>query len=217
MSVAARKFLFDLSFDSPAAKDEPQVAAIVAPAPPSFTESDLEGSRVAGFADGRAAGLAEAATRDHARTAAALERIAAGIGTLLEHRTETAHAIETSAVELILNLARKTLPEASKRLAFEELTGLVRGCLEDAFEEPRIAVRVPDALFDAAKESLDTTANAAGYAGKLVILADPALGPDDARVEWADGGAERDMTRFWAEIDEAAKRAVATLTQFRGE
>lgn len=78
-------------------------------------------------------------------------------------------------------------------------------------------VRVPDALFDEAKERIDASAAAAGYAGKVVVLADPALGPEDARVEWADGGAERDMTRFWAEIDEAAKRAVATLTQFRGD
>lgn len=215
MSVAARKFLFDLSFDAPPAKEEPASAA--RPPAPSFTAADLERARTAGFADGRAAGIAEATARESARTAAALERIDAGVAALIEHRTAAAHAIETAAVELILTLARKTLPEAAKRLAFEELAGLVRNCLEDAFDEPRIVVRVPDALFDAATESLGKMASGAGYAGKIVILADPALGPDDARVEWADGGAERDMTRFWAEIDEAAKRAVATLTQFRGE
>jgi flagellar assembly protein FliH len=213
MSVAARKFLFDLSFDAP----PPEEAPAAAPPPPSFTEAELESARAAAFAEGRAAGLAEAAAGDGARAAAALERVAAGVGTLVEHRTEAAHAIEAGAVELILGLARKALPEASKRLALEELAGLVRSCLEDAFAEPRIVARVPDALFDAAKESLERTAGAAGYAGKIVILADPALGPEDALVEWADGGAERDMTRFWAEIDETAKRAVATLTQFRGE
>jgi flagellar assembly protein FliH len=215
MTAAARKFLFDLSFDSPAAKEEP--SAPPPPPAPSFTEADLERARAAGLTEGRAAGLAEAAARDDGRTATALEHIAAGVGALLEHRTESVHAIESAAVELILNLARKALPEAAKRLAFEELAGLVRGCLEDAIEEPRIVVRVPDALFDAAKESLGPIASAAGYAGKIVILADPALRREDALVEWADGGTERDMTRFWAEIDEAAKRAVATLTQFRGE
>jgi flagellar assembly protein FliH len=214
MSATARKFLFDLSFDGPA-KAEP--AAPPPPPPPSFTEADLEGARVAAFAEGKAAGLAEAAARDHARSTAALGRVAVDVATLVDHRTEAMEAIEAAALDLVLGLARKALPEASKRLALEELTGLLRGCLEDAFEEPRIVVRVPDALFDAAKASLEKTASAAGYAGKIVILADPALGPEDARVEWADGGAERDMTRFWAEIDEAAKRAVAMLTQFRGE
>jgi flagellar assembly protein FliH len=214
LSAAARRFLFDLSFDGPA-KDAP--AAPPPPPAPSFTEADLAGARAAAFAEGRAAGLAEAASRDHARTAAALEQIVAGIGTLVDHRTEAMQAIETAALELVLNLARKAFPEASKRLAVDELTGLLRSCLEDAFEEPRIVARVPDALFDAAKESLEKTASAAGYAGKIVIFADPALGAEDARIEWADGGAERDMTRFWAEIDAAAQRAVATLTQFRGE
>ena len=216
MSAAARKFLFDLSFDAPPPKAE--AAPAEAPPPePTFSAAELEAARAEGFVEGRSAGLAEAASRDAARTASALERIAEGVATLLAHRTEAVHAIETEAVALILNLARKTLPEAAKRLAFDELTGLLRGCLEDAFEEPRLVVRVPDALFDAAKETIGTGASAGGYAGKIVILADPALGPADARVEWADGGAERDMTRFWAEIDEAAQRAVATLTQFRGE
>jgi flagellar assembly protein FliH len=217
MSVAARKFLFDLSFDAPATKEEPAPAVPEAAPEPTFTAAELEAARAAGFVEGRSAGLAEASARDSGRAAAALERIAAGVGTLLEHRIEAVQAIETEAVELVLNLARKVLPEVSKRLAFEELGGLVRGCLEDAIEEPRLVVRVPDALFDAAKESLGAMASAAGYAGKLVILADPALGPDDARIEWADGGAQRDMARFWAEIDAAAQRAVATLTQFRGE
>jgi flagellar assembly protein FliH len=217
MSVAARKFLFDLSFDAPAPRDEPAPATPEAPPEPTFTASELEAARAAGFVDGRTAGIAEATARDGSRAATALERVAAGLGTLLEHRGEAVQAIETEAVELVLALARKVLPEVSKRLAFEELAGLVRSSLEDAFEEPRLVVRVTDALFDAAKENLGAVASAAGYAGKLVILADPALGPDDARIEWADGGAQRDNARFWTEIDAAAQRAVATLTQFRGE
>lgn len=214
MSLAARKFLFDCSFDAPPPPEEP---AVVAPPEPTFTAGDLEAARAAGFAEGRAAGLADAAASQAARLASALERAVEGIGTLLEHRTQSAQALEGAAVELVLAIARKVLPEASRRLAFDELVGLVRSSLEDVIDEPRLVVRVPDALFDEAKERIGASAAAAGYAGKVVVLADPALGPEDARVEWADGGAERDMTRFWAELDEAAKRAVATLTQFRGD
>ena len=90
-------------------------------------------------------------------------------------------------------------------------------CLHRVLDEPRIVFRVADDLLDNLSGRIDAMARQAGFHGKVVLLADSGLGASDCRIEWADGGAERDMTRFWAEIDETAKRAVATLTQFRGE
>ena len=46
-----------------------------------------------------------------------------------------------------------------------------------------------------------------GYEGKIVLIAEEALLPGDARVEWADGGAERDSARLWRQIDEIVARA----------
>jgi flagellar assembly protein FliH len=217
MSAAARKFLFDVSFDGP--PEEPVEAPVPdAPPPPaSITQAELESAREAAFAAGRAAGIEEAEARQNAFLAAAMDRIAAAAGTLLQHRIAAVAEIEANAIDLVLILARKIAPELGRRCAFEELTAVVRNCLEEACDEPRLVVRVPDALFDAAKDKLTQLATTAGYPGKLVILADPELGPEDGKVEWADGGAERDMTRLWAEIDAAAKRAVETITQFRGD
>ncbi len=39
------------------------------------------------------------------------------------------------------------------------------------------------------------------YEGKVVILGDADLGPSDCRIEWADGGIERDVRALWEEID----------------
>ena len=58
-------------------------------------------------------------------------------------------------------------------------------------------LRVNDALFDALQRRLAAIAQANGYAGKIVLLADDALAPGDGRIEWADGGAERDTRRLW--------------------
>ena len=44
-------------------------------------------------------------------------------------------------------------------------------------------------------------ARRAGFAGDMVVVADPDLPGSRARIEWADGSAERDGARTWSEID----------------
>ena len=48
----------------------------------------------------------------------------------------------------------------------------------------------------------------AGFEGKIVLLAQSDLQAGDVRVEWADGGAERDIGLLWREIDAIVERAV---------
>ena len=75
--------------------------------------------------------------------------------------------------------------------------------------EPRIVVRVPDALVDALKPRIDRAAERAGYPGRVILLGDPAMSDAQSRIEWADGGVERDPARVWAEIDAVLQRHVA--------
>ncbi len=80
-----------------------------------------------------------------------------------------------------------------------------------------IVLRVNDALFDAVQARLAALSQASAFAGKTILLADAALAEGDARVEWADGGAERDTRRLAAEIDAIFARALTvqatTLSQ----
>ena len=76
-------------------------------------------------------------------------------------------------------------------------------------DEPRIVVRVNDSLLDTLRERLDGIAAGAGFAGRLVLLADPALSPGDARIEGADGGVERTPGAVQAEISAAVDRYLA--------
>ena len=49
-------------------------------------------------------------------------------------------------------------------------------------------------------------AEARGYAGRLVLLPEPGLAPDDCRIEWADGGITRERAAIEARINEAVAR-----------
>jgi flagellar assembly protein FliH len=75
----------------------------------------------------------------------------------------------------------------------------------------RITVRVHPTLVEAVRQQCGRAAEAASFEGKLIVTADAKIAPGDCRVEWGDGGAERDQTRLWAEIDAVVERALATV------
>jgi flagellar assembly protein FliH len=67
-------------------------------------------------------------------------------------------------------------------------------------------LRVAREIYEPLRERLDALAKAAGYAGRIVLLVDDAIAAGDARVEWADGGAERNLAGQCAEITELLER-----------
>jgi flagellar assembly protein FliH len=76
-------------------------------------------------------------------------------------------------------------------------------------------VRVNDALYATAKEKLDDIVRVRSFEGRLVVLAEPDIAVGDCRIEWADGGINRDTAAAEAAIGAAvsgyvsARRSVA--------
>ena len=58
------------------------------------------------------------------------------------------------------------------------------------------------------RRRLDAIAQGHGFAGKFVLLVDESIGPADGRLEWADGGAERNTAHIARAIDAALARAL---------
>jgi flagellar assembly protein FliH len=208
---APHKFLFDRSFDLP---DAPRNAPRKPPPPvaePTFSKAELDAAREAGVAAGRAAALAEAAQSNETRVAGSLSSIALGLKVILAARGRYAEDAQRSALETLRAVLAKALPALCRKAPLAEIEAMVAECLREAFDEPRIVLRVTDSLFEAMQPRLEAVVAASGFAGRIVLLADETLGPGDARVEWADGGAERDTRRLTREIDEALARALASI------
>ncbi|HXQ51565.1 MAG TPA: flagellar assembly protein FliH [Stellaceae bacterium] len=204
-----RKYLFDVSFDEP----DPPVPAGTRRAPdPVFTRADLDAARAESFAQGHVAALAEAARSGEARATDALTALERDAAALIEARDAIARDAERDAVALLRTVLGKAVPALCRKEPLAEIEALVVRCLGETLDEPRLVLRVNDALFDALQPRLAAIAQANGYAGKIVLLADAALAPGDGRVEWADGGAERDTCRLMAEIDAILTRILDTPT-----
>jgi flagellar assembly protein FliH len=209
MGVAvAEKYLFDVSFDGP-----PDVKARgpVTPAEPKFGREELQAAAAVARAEGHAAGTAEAIAAHQHSLAATLEAVGANLGTLLADRDAARRDAQLLAIELTRAIVGKLFPALARKTGLTEVAALVTLCMREALDEPRLVLRVPDNLFEAAQEQIAPLVASSGFPGKLVILGDEALAGSDCRVEWADGGAERDTARTWQEIDAAVNDACARI------
>jgi flagellar assembly protein FliH len=212
---AAKKFLFEYSFD-PVVAPEPdeQEASAEPPAPPepTFSEAELEAARASAYAEGHGQGVAEGRASEQQTTerlaSLALNQIAGELGRLADAIEGGRAERVTTAAEIGLALARRFLPEYARRHGSDEILSMIRACVAELQDEPRITVRVAAEVAEELAAPLEQLAQTRGLTSGFRILPDPSLGPSDARLEWSDGSAERDATRFWSDVDAAAERTL---------
>ncbi|MGD1880338.1 MAG: hypothetical protein ACFB13_22900 [Kiloniellaceae bacterium] len=215
------KFLFNTSFDmekSPAVKAEeaPKAAAVEPPPAPTFSEEELEAARQAAFAEGKADGLAEAEANQANRLAEAVAELPPLFDRLAQDLAAQADGQRRETLEAAITVVRKLFPHLAREHGLDETRAVIEQCLERLRDEPRLVIRSADEDLDALKEHIEASAAHSAFDGKLVFLADDRLAPGDLRLEWADGGAERDQAGLWKEIDTVIDRALAPAPNGKG-
>src|SRR6185437_866039 len=198
---APSKFLFDVDFTR---GPERQATVPLAEHATRLAEAETAAHR-RGYAEGKA----EAAAEAERRIAAALEHIASGLAAAGAAFKTIEARLECEAVEVAVAVARKLAPAMIAREPFAEISELASECFRE-----HIAARVNDALYSAAREKLEAIARAAGFEGRLVVLAEPGIALGDCRIEWADGGAHRDSAATETAIADAVARYVSARRGF---
>jgi flagellar assembly protein FliH len=195
---APTKFLFDLDFAEAAAGKPAE-----RPVPRAEHALRIAEAEAAGHFRGYAEAQHDAAVEANRRIAAAMEQIAIGLATA----NRELHAIETrlecEAVEVAVAVARKLAPALVAREPFTEIAALAADCFRQLTASPHVVVRINDALYATAKEKLEAIARANNYEGRLVVLAEPDVPAGDCRIEWADGGVNRDSAVTGGAIGDA--------------
>jgi flagellar assembly protein FliH len=194
------KFLFETSFD-PAKASDPDV-----PPPPSFSEEELAAARDEGFRAGHAAGHDEMSRAIEQAAADALAAIGVQLAAMNGRFEDIRQAAIASGVEVVAATVRKMVPALAKRNGLAEIEHMVRDSLHSLYDEPRVVIRAHDNVIDALQERVDGIAAASGFMGKVVLFGDEQFSETDCRVEWADGGAERNLGELWRRIDAAIER-----------
>lgn len=220
--MAVEKFLFDTQFDAPPPPPEPEVVEEVVPEippeppAPTFSEAELEDAKKRAWDDA----LAEGIRQGRAEILAAqgevqnrlLESINNRIADVLTEQAARHTASRDMAMQIALAIARKILPNYTQRHGLAEVEAVVTQVMSEMGSEPRLVVRVADSQLDTITIKVQREAEQRGFAGKIVFMGDPEMGPADCRIEWAEGGVERDVRRLWSEIDRLTAQAMQPET-----
>lgn len=163
----------------------------------SFTPEEVEAARQEAFAQG--AQNAEAAAQT--ALAQSLQRAAKTASQLLARQDAALAEIRAEASSLALAAARKVSGAALARYPLDEIERAVAAALHEYHGETRLVVRVAAALVGPMQARLPEMIAAEGFPGRVVVAADPALHGANSRIEWADGGVERDTDKIFASLE----------------
>jgi len=201
--TATAKFMFDLDFGSAPKAVQPTISA-------TQHEAEVAEAEMRGYRNGMNAAEAQARTEAERRLAGAFEHIASGLDQLRGSLKAVEDRFEAEAVEVALAVGKKLAATLISREPFAEAAALADNCFRELLAAPHIVVRVNGALYTAAKTKLEEIAQARGFEGRLVVMAEPDIEAGDCRIEWADGGLKRDRAATERAISEAVERYVAS-------
>jgi flagellar biosynthesis/type III secretory pathway protein FliH len=190
--------LFDDDFDlPPAAAPLPSVEPEIIE--PVFTAAELVSARENAAVEARDAALAEA---EASGTAAARRALATISSQIAATRAEVSVVAEQSAeaiARLLLDCFATAFPALSARHGPSELSAVLRRVLPALHREPRLTVRVnPHTIGAMTAEigSLDPD-----LAAHVRLIPTDAMAPEDVRIDWDNGVAQRDTKALWRQIE----------------
>ncbi|SDD94398.1 FliH/SctL family protein [Kordiimonas lacus] len=194
------KYRFDQAFDGGAkSRFDEELERLRADAETIKSEAYAHG-----FEEGRNQALQdiEAATKE------TLSQIAQGAHALFSQKSQLESGIKQDMVQLAYAIASKLSPALIRAHPMAEIEALIEDCLATTHKEPRLVVRVSEALLDPVNERLEDLKASTGFPGDIVLIGEPGLGPQDCRVEWPDGGTERKHDTIMREVETAVQRFV---------
>lgn len=198
--AAPAKFLFDQDFAPNA-----EVKATV---PLAAHEARVQETDASAYRRGYAAAKAEIIAEAEQQSAAALQRVAGKLEEVARGLSGVEARLETEAIDVAVAVAKKLAAALVEREPLAEIAALATDCFRNLASAPHVVVRVSEAQQASVAKPIEDLVRARGLSAHLVVLAEPGIDTGDCRIEWADGGVNRNKAAIEATIDEAVSRYV---------
>lgn len=169
---------------------------------------DAEQIKSDAFSQGVEEGRRQALSEIEAATAETLNQLAQAAHGLFSQRHQLETEIKQDMVQLAYTISSKLSPALLRSHPMAEIEALIEDCMATAQREPRLVVRISEALLDPVNDRIEDLKAATGFPGDIVLVGEPSLGPQDCRIEWPDGGTERKHDSIYREIEMAVQRFV---------
>ena len=205
------RFMFDTEFGSEAAVRK-KTSKAAEPQEAVYTESDVALLKTQAFEEGMRTGQSQSMTGIESTVADTMAAIGTQLQQLIGTHEAKLQAVKQDAARLAMEVAGKLAPAMIEQAPEEEVLKTIEDCLVDLNDEPRIVVRASDEICGAIAGKIDAIANKAGFQGKLILLPDEMKQGGDCRIEWADGGAERNIEDIRRKMDGVVSRFIHSST-----
>ncbi len=197
-SSVPRKFTFDTVFDGERVIAPPKLKR-------AFTPEEMEAARAEAFAEGQRSVVAQAETQ----AAQALREVASAMRTAFGHLAEAAHAHRTDSARLALACARKIADAALDQFPEQPALAALEALSRELDAQPRLLVRASPTNVERLTHALSAAAESMGFAGLVVVKADPGLAPAAFSFDWGEGRAAFDPVAAAARVEAALETALA--------
>ncbi len=157
------------------------------------------------FEEGKAEGQAEALQSLEKSCEVILENILGALTTIVSRHEEQIASMEKNTASLVLAVIQKLAPAIVADKPLSEIENLVQECLRNNPLEPRMVIRVDEKMLPLLRKKIDAIQTASDYNGQIVLISETMSNISDCRVEWIDGGAERDFDELMKSIEEAVR------------
>lgn len=176
------------------------------PKEPSYSQSELDAAVKSAEERGYEKGFNAATTEMQKAKASVLEEVNNRLMALLSGEDENKREAEASALKFAVELVRKLLPNLEAGVAKQE----VEAFLSDNFSKFRGEKNLsfsfhPDMAAEIAPQ-LSKLAEKNDFEGKISVHKDINLNLSDCRVEWRNGGVERNMEEVLEKVENILKQ-----------
>ena len=171
------------------------------PKEPSYSQAELDAAIKSAEEKGYEKGFSSATTEVQKAEAEALEEINNRLITLLSGAEENKKEAEASALRFAVELVRKLLPNLEAGVAKQEVEAFLSDNFADFRREKNLSFSFhPDMAAEIAPQ-LSKLAEKNDFEGKISIHKDINLGLSDCRVEWRNGGVERNTEEVLGKVE----------------
>ncbi|WP_417458296.1 hypothetical protein [Kordiimonas sp.] len=160
------------------------------------------------YASGLEEGRRQALSEIEAATKETLGQLEQATRALFSQRQQLESTLKQEMVQLAYAISSKLAPALIRTHPMAEIEALIEDCLATMQKEPRLVVRVCEELVDSVNERLEDLKAATGFPGDIVLIGEETMGMQDCKVEWPDGGSERNHAATVRQIEDAVQRFV---------
>lgn len=186
----------DIEFVEAAPVEEKPVVQAV-----SYSQGEMDEAVRSAEEKGYERGFNAAVTEHEKAETVLLENINNRLMTILADVSTQNTEQEQNALRFAVSLVKKLLPSLEENVAVEEVEAFIGDNFKNFAKEGSLSFRFnPDIIGDIAPK-ISRLAEKNDFEGKIALHKDDSLGLSDCKIEWKNGGVERNTARMISQVE----------------